>query len=65
MAFYDCANEMASFHKKEVVLSIDDQNEMKKRRDEGRKRLKNGLEADGHPYTPRLNLKVLMLCAPW
>ena len=44
-----CNKEMTSYHAEEVTLSTTDQAEMRKRRDNGRVRLKNGLTKAGHP----------------
>ena len=49
MSAIDCNKEMTSYHAEEVTLSMTDQNEMRKRRDAGRVRLKNGLTKAGHP----------------
>lgn len=49
MSSIDCNNEMNGYHANEVTLSNADQNEMRKRRDNGRKRLENGLTKAQHP----------------
>lgn len=49
MSTIDCSKEMTSYHANEVTLSMTDQAEMRKRRDNGRIRLKNGLIKAGHP----------------
>ncbi len=43
MSAIDCNKEMKGYHASEVTLSNDDQKEMRDRRDNGRKRLRNGL----------------------
>jgi hypothetical protein len=48
MAIFACSKEMTKYHADEVVLSRADQKEMRERRDNGRKRLKSGLEKDGY-----------------
>jgi len=45
----DCHNEMLSYHRERVNLSNEDQKEMHQRRENGRTRLRNGLEENGHP----------------
>jgi hypothetical protein len=40
---------MVGHHADEVTLGKDDQDEMRSRRDNGRRRLETGLERDGHP----------------
>lgn len=49
MTSNDCNKEMKGYHSNEVNLSRDDQAEMRRRRDSGRTRLKNGLTKAGHP----------------
>jgi len=45
----DCSKDMENFHSKVVTLSRADQDEMRSRRDNGRTRLKKGLERENHP----------------
>ena len=49
MSSIDCHNEMKGYHAAEVTLSNADQDTMRKRRDNGRARLENGLIKDKHP----------------
>jgi len=49
MPAIDCAKDMRSFHDQEVTLAKTDQSAMHDRRDNGRVRLRTGLEAEGHP----------------
>lgn len=49
MTDFDCNSEMKSFHSVKVTLSKIQQDEMRSRRDSGRKRLENGLKLDGYP----------------
>lgn len=45
---FDCSKEMKSFHGDEVTLPQATRDEMRERRDNGRVRLDNGLDRDGH-----------------
>lgn len=49
MSVFDCSADVTKFHKDEITLSRDEQDEMRKRRDTGRRRLEIGLEEEGHP----------------
>jgi hypothetical protein len=49
MSVFDCGQDMTKFHNDEITLSKDDQGEMRKRRNTGRRRLEIGLEEAGHP----------------
>ena len=49
MPAIDCAKDMRSFHDQNVTLAQSDQAEMHDRRDNGRTRLRTGLEAEEHP----------------
>ena len=49
MAEINCHSEVKDFHKDEVTLSSTQQKDMHDRRDDGRTRLKNGLNEAGHP----------------
>ncbi len=49
MSSIDCNKEMGGYHSNEVNLPKTAQDEMRKRRDNGRTRLKNGLLGGGHP----------------
>jgi hypothetical protein len=49
MAVVDCSVEMGKFHSREVTLSRDEQGEMRRRRDDGRTRVRTGLDADKVP----------------
>lgn len=49
MGTINCHKEMRGYHADEVNLSNDDQTEMRKRRDSGRTRLRNGLTKAAHP----------------
>jgi hypothetical protein len=49
MSSIDCNNEMKGYHADEVNLSPADQSEMRKRRDNGRRRLENGLAKAQNP----------------
>ena len=44
---YDCHKDILAYHNEEVTLSKTEQDEMRKRRDTNRQRLKAGLERDG------------------
>ncbi|WP_250463210.1 cyclic GMP-AMP synthase DncV-like nucleotidyltransferase [Caballeronia sp. GAFFF2] len=46
---FDCHNEMDSFHGKKVTLTTPERDEMRARRNNGRIRLNNGLDKNGHP----------------
>jgi hypothetical protein len=46
---FDCHKEISAFHGEEVTLTQAQRNEMRERRNNGRTRLENGLERDGHP----------------
>ena len=48
MSSINCNKEMVGYHANEVTLPKAEQDEMRKRRDNGRTRLKNGLTKDGH-----------------
>lgn len=45
----DCAKELRKYHNDEVTLPKAEQDEMRKRRDANRTRMKRGLERDGKP----------------
>lgn len=45
----NCHDDVLAYHKKEVTLPQSDQDDMRKRRDANRKRLKNGLDKNGNP----------------
>jgi hypothetical protein len=49
MTLIDCNKEMKGYHSEKVTLSNTDQSEMRDRRDNGRKRLENGLTRSFHP----------------
>jgi len=49
MADIDCHGEMTNFHREKVTLSNAQQGDMRKRRDAGRTRLKNGLDTAEKP----------------
>jgi hypothetical protein len=49
MAIFDCSEEMTDYHADEVTLGKDQQDEMRDRRNNGRTRLRTGLERDGRP----------------
>lgn len=49
MSSIDCHSEMKGYHADEVTLSNADQGAMRKRRDNGRTRLENGLTKAKHP----------------
>jgi len=49
MTLIDCNKEMKGYHSEKVTLSNTDQSEMRDRRDNGRKRLENGLTRLSHP----------------
>src|SRR5688572_19981715 len=49
MPLIDCSKEMAAYHQEEVALPKSDQDEMRSRRDAGRKRLRAGLAKDSKP----------------
>lgn len=49
MPAIDCAKDMRSFHDQNVTLGRSDQSEMHDRRDNGRTRLRTGLEVEEHP----------------
>ena len=44
-----CHNDVLAYHKEEVTLPQSDQDDMRKRRDANRNRLKNGLKKKGRP----------------
>ncbi|TAN48896.1 MAG: hypothetical protein EPN21_13745 [Methylococcaceae bacterium] len=48
MSRIDCNKEMTSYHANKVTLPKSEQDEMRDRRDNGRTRLKNGLNKEGH-----------------
>jgi hypothetical protein len=49
MSSIDCNKEMKGYHANSVTLPKTEQDEMRKRRDNGRIRLENGLTKAGHP----------------
>lgn len=49
MTDIDCSSEVKSYHKVKVTLSKAQQDVMRDRRDNGRVRLENGLDSNGHP----------------
>lgn len=49
MSKIDCHKEMKNYHADEVTLSVEDQGEMRERRDNGRKRLEGGLAEAKQP----------------
>ncbi|MGK0876965.1 hypothetical protein ACRE5Y_24170, partial [Klebsiella pneumoniae] len=49
MTLINCNKEMKGYHSEKVTLSNTDQSEMRDRRDNGRKRLENGLIRLSHP----------------
>ncbi|MEQ1511521.1 MAG: cyclic GMP-AMP synthase DncV-like nucleotidyltransferase [Lysobacteraceae bacterium] len=49
MSVFDCSNDVRSFHDDEVKLSKSEQDEMRQRRDVGRRRLEIGLDVEEHP----------------
>lgn len=49
MTIIDCSSEMTRFHAKKVTLQQTQQKDMRDRRDNGRTRLNNGLDTEGHP----------------
>ena len=49
MTLINCNKEMKGYHSEKVTLSNTDQSEMRDRRDNGRKRLENGLIRVSHP----------------
>ncbi len=53
MTVFDCGNDISKYHNDKVTLRESDRRDMKQRRDNGRTRLENGLEAAGHPL-PRM-----------
>ena len=46
---YNCHDDMLAYHKDEVTLPKAEQDEMRRRRDTNRQRLKNGLKRDDEP----------------
>lgn len=46
---FDCAEDVLAFHDDDVTLPQADRTEMKERRDANRKRLRDGLKANGYP----------------
>ena len=48
MSDSNCNKEMNNFHSEKVTLKKSDQTEMRERRNNGRTRLENGLERNGH-----------------
>lgn len=49
MTLFDCGSDMARFHDDEITLSKCGRDEMRARRDAGRRRLEIGLEVECHP----------------
>jgi hypothetical protein len=49
VTIFDCSNEMSKYHADQVTLNLEDQQEMRGRRDAGRTRLINALQADTRP----------------
>jgi len=55
MTDLNCHSEMTKFHNQKVTLSNEQQDEMRRRRDAGRTRLKSGLNANKHPQPKELH----------
>ncbi|OOW95957.1 hypothetical protein Xvtf_19645 [Xanthomonas campestris pv. vitistrifoliae] len=49
MAVFDCGEDMEKFHDNKINLSTDERNEMRERRNTGRRRLEIGLDEEEHP----------------
>lgn len=49
MTVFDCSKEILNYHDDKVTLRESDRRDMRRRRDNGRTRLENGLNEAGHP----------------
>ena len=47
MSVFDCGQDLTKFHNDEITLSKDEQDEMRKRRNTGRRRLQRAFAAPG------------------
>lgn len=55
MTIFDCSKELSNFHDEKVTLGRKERNEMRERRDNGRKRLKTGLDLANHPHPKEIH----------